>query len=161
MSFILRHGTLVACCNQSIGQCDHGKTQLETKSKMSKTDLQSRCDGLLKCVGYGVRNLRARSVAFGRETCSAIAGRLPANDNRTQVIKYGQFVENAQDPGLNPSLKSSPQQKNLLLGWAKYQWGGDRDNLLRGNYYTMQIDATTPTQMNISSGKSSVIDISF
>jgi hypothetical protein len=78
------------------------------------------------------------------------------------VINYGQFFEDAVALGLNPSLQPSPQQKYTQLGYAEKPWLASYDQDLRiGNYYTIPVDATIPTQLNISSGKSSLPDISF
>jgi hypothetical protein len=97
-------------------------------------------------------------VAFGRAKFSGVAGSRLEGDNRSDVINYGQFVEDAVALGLNPSLKPSAQQKNLFLGYAEYYPSGP---LTSGNHYSVQIDASTPTQVNISSGRSSITDISL
>jgi hypothetical protein len=105
-------------------------------------------------------------VAFGKAKFSGIAGNRPDVANRdglyrNDVINYGQFFEDAVALGLNPSLQPSPQQKYTHLGYAENPSLTYANDLSIGNYYTIPVDATIPTQLNISSGKSSLPDISF
>jgi hypothetical protein len=105
-------------------------------------------------------------VAFGKAKFSGIAGNRPDVANRdglyrNDVINYGQFFEDAVALGLNPSLQPSPQQKYTHLGYAENPSLTYANDLRIGNYYTIPVDATIPTQLNISSGKSSLPDISF
>jgi hypothetical protein len=98
-------------------------------------------------------------AAFGTKKFNAPGGNKPVvSGGRPDVINFGQFYEDATALGLYPSILPSPNQKDLRMGFAEVS---DMLPLRQGPMYTYLVDATNPTQLNITTGRSTGADISF